>query len=917
MLLRVLTTLAALAVLAGCGWWLWAMAGDLPARQRLQALSVTLAPGAPVVLGRDALVQQADGPTGRRHVGLELGADGAIVAYDLDPEHRLGFVTAKGYDDTARLEIPQGASFLALGRAQWALMRDGDSLTMRRGDRVAQLDAGGLALRLGETEARAGTQLFDRLGGLIRSVERRYALGGAVTPAALERAAEAGLIPDSDLPPDAVRLIRESATLTRPARWMVENGRRAARLIIGDAETDIEGRAIPLSDSYGRPLVERLIVGRTHYALEIKGDVLTLRPVERRVWLDPEAVVALPEGAPITRQLSAVTQRLAPERLALSAALLTAIAGLSALASLLTTRAGPGLGLAAAGLAFALLPLPLLPLAGLALAAALVAQGVTALVQPGLTRARRLAGIALALSALALAVAAWQLGATGGGALEHRLAGAGAAMVAPLLMRGLTPMAALFWAWLCAVALPGAVAGTRLALIDGSERWSGLLERHLWALALIGLAGAVTALIAGGVGIPGLRRALLPVAHGQQRWRGRIAAMLVVILLGVTLIGTETGVFGLFQPSELAKSVLVLLVSVTLTADLARRRMLTAAEGALSLGPPVLAVTLALAILIASALNYDMSPILVCAVAILAALCAGSVLHAVQLRRRLHARSLGGLPIPKGRFDPRAGMAALRARAARWIAQRSSLWPLVLLGVVTAALGSVSLWVARHPAFREGADFDLMRYLLTPWLRAQSWYDMALSNPDRMIDFPETGTQLARARDALAAAHCRLDAWLCAAGLPRMPAPQADALLLAVPAIQDDFAAVSLVHAMGYDGAMIYAGAQMALIACALSIGLGALLTRAVFPPAAWLAGGAAIGFAALMAAQIGLAWGNVLGLFPVMGQPMTFASFGASHHLAVALPFAVATLAAASLAARPEDAVQPGRNLLFRQRIR
>jgi cell division protein FtsW (lipid II flippase) len=50
---------------------------------------------------------------------------------------------------------------------------------------------------------------------------------------------------------------------------------------------------------------------------------------------------------------------------------------------------------------------------------------------------------------------------------------------------------------------------------------------------------------------------------------------------------------------------------------------------------------------------------------------------------------------------------------------------------------------------------------------------------------------------------------------------------------------------------------------------------------------------AALFVIQWFLSWSNSLGLFPVMGQPMTWLSAGSSHHLLMALPCAITVLLA------------------------
>ena len=52
-------------------------------------------------------------------------------------------------------------------------------------------------------------------------------------------------------------------------------------------------------------------------------------------------------------------------------------------------------------------------------------------------------------------------------------------------------------------------------------------------------------------------------------------------------------------------------------------------------------------------------------------------------------------------------------------------------------------------------------------------------------------------------------------------------------------------------------------------------------------------GLIAVFMAQWLLSWCNVFGLLPVMGQPMTWMSFGSSHHLLVVVPSIAAMLLA------------------------
>ncbi|MEM1371549.1 MAG: FtsW/RodA/SpoVE family cell cycle protein, partial [Pseudomonadota bacterium] len=233
-------------------------------------------------------------------------------------------------------------------------------------------------------------------------------------------------------------------------------------------------------------------------------------------------------------------------------------------------------------------------------------------------------------------------------------------------------------------------------------------------------------------------------------------------------------------------------------------------------------------------------------------------------------------------------------------------------------LAALAAWLVTHRAFREGAAPNLPGWMVTPWKRIQSWFDMALDAPDgAIIDLPETGSQLLRAREALLEVHCTLEQ-LCPANIGSTRGPAATEALLRLPAAQDDFAAVSLIHALGVDGAVLYFALQVAMIVAGLVIGFHALLVRVDFRFGAWLTGCIAIGMTAVVAAQIALAWGNVLGGLPIMGQPMTFVSFGASHHLGVAMPFALAIVATTLVMRAPAtvDRQNRIRSMIYKRRV-
>lgn len=898
------------------------MAAALPDRVRLLSIDIFPRESGAVLLGRAELVQPLQGPTADRHLAIER-IDGAIVAYDIASDRRLGYTVAEAvYTDTSEVAIPEGAATLHIGDATWKAERSGTRLLIRNSDDASgttvTLTPRDLRLERGTLTVLTRVSWLDYAASFLRGHALSYRVGGEVPDARIRAALEASQLPDGRLPLDAAR-VRYGEN-----GWTLTRGRLPVKVETRLNSRDAEARMVPLVDARGQVLVSSLTIGRTRYAVDQPDPEgpLRLTPVSRRSWISAEDTVSLPGDGSITRRDTPVQKQLDPSDLERSGLIALACAALIlVLTSIMKVQATRAVAIAGAGLALAVIPdgAPLTQFVR-AIGVGFMAMGAFALVfgrhQPMRWRVTLFVLALVGTGLLAVIPLLPQLGPENvGHSRETALAGTWMALVAPLLAPALNAATALFWALLIPVSTFAAVAGVRLAILESTESWIILLDRHLVALAAIAAIVSILLGIAGSGNSTMTGRALLP-ARRSLLWRTVVVAAGILFVL-VTLIGNETGFFGVFQPSEMAKSVLVLLVAITLFRDLGRRSMLTAAEGALDLWTPLVAIAMAFAILFASILNYDMSPILVSAAAILATLMTGSLVHATQLRRRRMARRFQGLPVPRSpRRASRLSSASFGRVVRRELHLKSSLWPVALVSAVCLVLAAVGIWIVSHPNFQPGGAITAESWLVTPWKRAQSWFDMVLAGGRGLIDFPETGLQLRLAREALLEAHCAIVLALCPSGAPAMQGPEAVSALLRVPAVQDDFAAVSLVHALGIDGALLYAGAQAGLVAAALGIGLTALFSQSEFRLGSWLAGCATVGMAVLVIMQIGLAWGNVLGFFPVMGQPMTFVSFGASHHLGVALPFAAVTIVAGMIAGPRLSTKNDVRLGLTRQRM-
>jgi len=216
--------------------------------------------------------------------------------------------------------------------------------------------------------------------------------------------------------------------------------------------------------------------------------------------------------------------------------------------------------------------------------------------------------------------------------------------------------------------------------------------------------------------------------------------------------------------------------------------------------------------------------------------------------------------------------------------------------------------------------------------------------PALAIRFPELSYQVVRSRSEIAASPCRAStvmkgggtslggfdpaavvsavgsatAWLLGLGLEPgdvLCRPLADrdasvdgeersAILdvrgpATIPVVSNDFAGAYLVARHGVQSAMMFLGFQIGLVSLAVLIYVRLQWSRSADQREAvvrYFVSLLAVGSAALFGVQWLFAWSNVLGLLPVMGQPMTWLSYATSHHLLMALPAALTLLQAARL---------------------
>ncbi|AVR96557.1 FtsW/RodA/SpoVE family cell cycle protein [Pseudoduganella armeniaca] len=307
-----------------------------------------------------------------------------------------------------------------------------------------------------------------------------------------------------------------------------------------------------------------------------------------------------------------------------------------------------------------------------------------------------------------------------------------------------------------------------------------------------------------------------------------LAAGALALLAAQVLWGDETGVFDL-QPVELAK-----LVLAGLTAHCLALRLGWSADGATRPGLGarwlhLLAPALLFLSLLALALVQvdDYSPL------ILLLLWAGAMAlaYALAAGRRWSAALLASVALAGS-----AAVPALHAAGAE-----------------------------RLPASFYGDRFQVW---LAPGLH------------------PHTGQQLLQGGSAIVQGG-----WLGTDGMLGLRTLGTGAgAVLALPAVQDDFAPALFLHRHGLLGGLLLWCAQAAVLAglvgAAMAAARSATTARGFRP--AWRARLRAFllcGGAAFLAGHLLLSWGTNLAIVPVMGQPMSFLSAGGSHLLFFLLP--------------------------------
>lgn len=783
----------------------------------------------PVVLGYRELAQRAGSRSAdERHLQVQQ-VDGEWQLANLSTERRVDAPTDRARTRHLKRWRLQAGDRIQVGTTVIEVAQsDAEQLTLRTGSREARWQDGRLSVQAPlwvdcPEDPNPLRRLLARW--IDDSKERRlFSIGGAVDCAAR------WAMPD--LPSRGLVVYRHLGG------WWLGPGiiDREARLLRGgEPELGFADLALPVDGPDGR--VQRLIIGRTHYRVDADEDALRLSVLTGAdAWIgtrpdDREQLRLIAERAermPITQVMTTwrwMGQGLGP------------IAWASA----------HGTWLAGAALA-----------AVAAVLAVLFAGRLLDYDERRIVR-RWLLQWPLPSCGIVIAIALWR---TGDGDLFLLMAttwAAWAAATLALLLRGrLAGRAGLYWCGLLFLAGTGALTLTQLASGADNTSWLRMAILHLLVLSTAGWIAYWLAWLR----VDTLRSALVTAAVGGGTI-GAVARVACLGLVGAALIlqlplGSEHGLFGI-QPVEAAKLALLLVLAVVgmhieefgfVGAQHYRDAPLSLLWGLL-----LVLFGIVLVLMIPLVGVRDLSPILLMVILLL-------------------AWSLDVTPALPPLYR----------------------WPLrlLLIGAVSALIGGgLVLYAAPDTLPAPLAS-------LVPEDRFRVW-----GEPWR---FPHSGAQLLQALDlgSRSGLWGAADGWRGWTGwtLPAHWDPRTWTLgtigtigwfginggeVMTLPEVHNDFIATFFIHHFGILPAMILLAVQTLVLVLLFDIarrilrwGLdgnrddretGRVLALAIR------------GFTWLLAGHWLIAWGNVLGALPVMGQPMSWLAAANSHLLLFVLP--------------------------------
>lgn len=436
------------------------------------------------------------------------------------------------------------------------------------------------------------------------------------------------------------------------------------------------------------------------------------------------------------------------------------------------------------------------------------------------------------------------------------------------------------------------------------------------------------------------------LAAGQSLGRSVFFYLVLVVILGFVLwgtFGTQTGLAELFQPVELGKFMVVVVLGSVVAQILIQTRIFSPVWVAVN-GFLVFAVGLFLvALFVAPLLKSDWSPLFIVLITSFVVFYTGFFLIVKSFcwEAMRDKREMEKLP---RLFNPR-----VKPFRRRWWRFGGTTFLLACLLIMPYLCRNQLTALAMHlPEW--SWDYDPKQQIdklqnglgegrrvpITRWMSFLDLQYPEVVDPEKppKVKFVDLGYQSLRSRATIAAAPCApsptyREGWFGAeitqvaetiirffgacsevynstafasheslACTPR--ALDVPALPHCIPVIESDFAATYLITRHGRATAALLLIAQIGLIIPLLAtyvILQGKTSRDPVITGANQSLGLIALGGAVLLFLQWNLAWANSFTLLPVMGQPMTWLSAGTSHHLFMAIPITLAAVCAIRVA--------------------
>ncbi|MCW5771217.1 MAG: FtsW/RodA/SpoVE family cell cycle protein [Rhodospirillaceae bacterium] len=381
------------------------------------------------------------------------------------------------------------------------------------------------------------------------------------------------------------------------------------------------------------------------------------------------------------------------------------------------------------------------------------------------------------------------------------------------------------WIWAVATVLAGIGMTTLFQLGAGSDntRWLRFFSNHAMILAMFGWTIAMLAAI--------------PDKYWRRLWsvlftREAIFTLLALVLMGAMVVqfflGSEEGLFG-FQPVELVKMTLVALLGfVGLHIFETRAREVRAyRRSPLTFMMPYFRVAAIFALIVFAMVAgvRDFSPLIIMLTII-------------------------------GFWLWKVGSWRLERSGLRWLWW--SIRPLMVLALLAVIYAGYKIY--QDPSILPASVPKKERILV--W--TQPSYH------------PHTGSQVLSSMDLVGEAGLKgaRQKWLDAFGR--------NGGVMALPEVQNDFVTAFLVNRFGGIAGLVLIATELVFVTLLFMLG-GAIerhFGRGDFreQQLGVVLGFVIYGAACMAAAHWFISWGNVLGLLPVMGQPMTWVTAGTSH---------------------------------------